>query len=40
MGHARGTYTFASHLRWSWAVGLGYVASVAAHLVINRGLIA
>ena len=38
MGQARGTYTFMSHLRWSWAVALGYAASIAAHLLLNRGL--
>ena len=31
MGQARGVYTFFSHLKWSWAVALGYVASIAAH---------
>ena len=35
MGQARGVYTFMSHLRWSWAVALGYVASIGAHLLIN-----
>jgi Na+/H+ antiporter NhaD/arsenite permease-like protein len=35
MGQARGMYTFMSHLRWSWAVALGYVASIATHLLIN-----
>ncbi|MBM3779814.1 MAG: sodium:proton antiporter [Acidimicrobiia bacterium] len=38
MGQARGTYTFMSHLRWSWAIGLGYVASIAVHLLLNGGL--
>jgi Na+/H+ antiporter NhaD/arsenite permease-like protein len=28
MGQARGTYTFFAHLRWAWAIFLGYVASV------------
>lgn len=32
MGVARGQYTFLSHLRWSWAIALGYAASVAVHL--------
>ncbi len=32
MGVARGQYTFLSHLRWSWAIALGYAASVALHL--------
>ena len=38
MGQARGAYTFMSHLGWSWAIGLGYAASVATHLVLNRHL--
>jgi Na+/H+ antiporter NhaD/arsenite permease-like protein len=35
MGQARGIYTFYGHLRWSWAVMLGYAASIGAHLIIN-----
>jgi Na+/H+ antiporter NhaD/arsenite permease-like protein len=35
MGLARGQYTFMSHLRWSWAVALGYGASIAVHLLLN-----
>jgi Na+/H+ antiporter NhaD/arsenite permease-like protein len=35
MGQARGIYTFSSHLKWSWAVALGYVASIATHMVLN-----
>ena len=35
MGAARGQYTFASHLRWTWAIALGYVASVLVHLAVN-----
>ncbi len=35
MGQARGTYTFFSHLKWSWAVALGYAASILAHLWVN-----
>ena len=35
MGQARGTYTFFAHLRWSWAIGLGYAGSIAAHLWLN-----
>jgi Na+/H+ antiporter NhaD/arsenite permease-like protein len=38
MGQAQGRYTFMSHLRWSWAVALGYAASIVAHLWINAGL--
>lgn len=32
MGQAQGTYTFMSHLKWSWAILLGYVASIFCHL--------
>lgn len=35
MGSARGIYTFGAHLKWSWAVALGYAASIVAHLFIN-----
>ncbi len=35
MGQARGIYTFFGHLRWSWAIGLGYAASVWLHLYLN-----
>jgi Na+/H+ antiporter NhaD/arsenite permease-like protein len=38
MGQARGIYTFFSHLKWSWAVALGYIASIWAHLLINSSL--
>lgn len=38
MGLARGAYTFGSHLRWTWAVALGYAASIAVHLWINAAL--
>lgn len=39
MGQAKGLYTFSSHLRWSWAVGLGYAAAILAHLWINAAVI-
>ncbi len=32
MGSSRGRYTFMRHLRWSWAIALGYLASIAVHL--------
>lgn len=35
MGQARGSYTFLTHLRWTWAIALGYVASIWVHLLIN-----
>ncbi len=37
MGQSRGAYTFASHLRWTWAVALGYAASIWVHLLLNGG---
>lgn len=38
MGLARGSYTFGGHLRWTWAIALGYAASIGVHLMVNRGL--
>lgn len=35
MGQARGVYTFFSHLKWTWAVALGYAASIWVHFLIN-----
>jgi NhaD family Na+/H+ antiporter len=35
MGTARGTYTFGNHLKWTWAIALGYAASIMVHLWIN-----
>ena len=37
MGQARGIYTFSAHLKWTWAVVLGYVASIATHFWVNAG---
>ncbi len=37
MGQARGIYTFIAHLKWSWAIGLGYAASIWSHLWIDVG---
>lgn len=37
MGQARGVYTFMSHLKWTWAVALGYAAAVGAHMMLNMG---
>src|SRR5205085_2190610 len=36
MGQARSTYTFGAHLRWAPAISVGYAASIAAHLALNR----
>lgn len=38
MGQARGVYTFFAHLKWTWAVALGYAVSVLAHLWLNADL--
>lgn len=38
MGQARGVYTFFAHLKWSWAIGLGYAASIWVHMWINSSL--
>lgn len=35
MGSARGVYTFGAHLKWTWTIGLGYAASIVAHLAMN-----
>ncbi len=35
MGQARGIYTFFAHLKWLWAIALGYALSIAAHLWLN-----
>ena len=35
MGQARGIYTFFTHLKWTWAVALGYIASIAVHFWVN-----
>ncbi len=37
MGQAK-NYTFFSHLKWSWAITLGYIASIAVHLWWNAKL--
>jgi Na+/H+ antiporter NhaD/arsenite permease-like protein len=38
MGQARGIYTFMAHLKWIWAIALGYVASIWVHFLINARL--
>jgi len=35
MGQARGVYTFFGHLRWTWAIVLGYGASIWCHVWLN-----
>lgn len=38
MGQARGIYTFFTHLKWVWAIALGYAASIWVHLWLNAPL--
>jgi Na+/H+ antiporter NhaD/arsenite permease-like protein len=38
MGLVRNHYTFLNHLRWSWAIALGYVTSILTHLWVNAAL--
>jgi Na+/H+ antiporter NhaD/arsenite permease-like protein len=35
MGMSKGQYTFMNHLRWSWAIMLGYAASIYTHFLLN-----
>jgi hypothetical protein len=35
MGQTRAVSTFGAHLRWTWALGLGYAASVATHVWLS-----
>jgi len=39
MGQARGVYTFFAHLKWTWAIALGYGLSIWCHLLINADLL-
>ncbi len=39
MGIVRNHYTFLNHLRWAWAIALGYVASIMTHLWVNAALL-
>ncbi len=38
MGQARGKYTFFGHLKWTWAVALGYAASILVHMWLNADM--
>ena len=38
MGQAKGIYTFFNHLKWSWAIMLGYFAAIATHIWMNGHL--
>jgi Na+/H+ antiporter NhaD/arsenite permease-like protein len=36
MGQARGIYTFFNHLKWTWAIALGYAGSIYVHYLISQ----
>jgi Na+/H+ antiporter NhaD/arsenite permease-like protein len=38
MGQSKGHYTFFGHLRWTWAIAIGYVASIGVHMLVNAHL--
>ncbi len=38
MGQAQGIYTFFEHLKWTWAIMIGYIASIWLHFYINAEL--
>ena len=38
MGQARGVYTFFTHLKWTWAIALGYAVSIMMHMWLNADL--
>jgi Na+/H+ antiporter NhaD/arsenite permease-like protein len=35
MGQTKGIYSFVYHLKWTWAIALGYVASIGVHVWLN-----
>lgn len=35
LGQAKGVYTFATHMKWTPAIALGYFASIAVHFLLN-----
>lgn len=39
MGQARGVYTFFVHLKWTWAIALGYALGIWAHLLLNAAIL-
>jgi NhaD family Na+/H+ antiporter len=38
MGQSKGYYTFVSHLKWVWAIAIGYAASIVTHIWFNSSL--
>ncbi len=35
MGQSKGLYTFFGHLKWTWAIALGYGASIVCHMALE-----
>ena len=38
MSQTKGKYSFFGHLKWIWAIALGYVLGILAHFWINYDL--
>ena len=38
MGVDRTSYTFLSHMKWSWAILLGYAAGIGVHMYLNASM--
>ena len=38
MGQAKKHYTFFSHLKWTWAIFIGYIVAVISHIYLNHSL--
>lgn len=38
MGMSKGKYTFLAHLKWAWAILLGFAASIGVHMALNQEL--
>lgn len=38
MGQAHGSYTFFGHLKWTPVIALGYIASIATHMMFNHAM--
>ena len=38
MGQTKGNYSFFAHLKWSWAILLGYIAAIYVHFLVNGRL--
>lgn len=38
MGQTKNVYTFFSHLKWSWAILIGYICGIITHIQINKHL--